>query len=155
MLNWKVLSEKNNMYNLEDFTLFLEQQVGIPTNSLSSDYIALCYQLSLDNQQNFLNFVPPTTQSLLVYLYGVHIAIFLAYTDTSNIGMAKLQEIQTNSNINAPAGILSSTNNGASSVSMDIPDFAKNMSSYGLSQTKWGLQWLSMSVAWRMLGAIA
>ena len=143
------------MYDIEDFTAFLESQVGIVAGSLSSVYIATCYQLSLDNQQHLLSYFKPTTQSLLVYLYGTHVAVSLAYVDLLSPGMTKLQKLQVQNNINAPAGVLSSTSNGTSSVSMYIPDFAKNMATYGLSQTKWGLQWLAMTVNLRMLGAIA
>lgn len=142
------------MYSLEGFTTFLEQQTGLPQDSLGVDYITFCYNVSVENQQQFLVFSGEYTQELLVYLYATHLAVFFAYTDPNQPGMNILQQIQTTAGIGGFTGLLSSTSNGASASSFDIPDFAKKMSTYNLASTKWGAQWLAMTVSYRTLGAL-
>lgn len=113
---------------LAGFLLFLRNQAGVPTAALPDDsvYVTWAYDVAVEIVQQALQAASPTVYMLAVYNLATSNLIHFAGDTAPSTYFADLRKkLDINGEV---LGVLTSTSDEGTSVSVQAPDFVKNLS---------------------------
>lgn len=133
--------------SLDGFTDFLRNVVGIPTAALPVDspYIALAYNVAVENVYWLIDCVAPYSYEACVYNFGTNFLINICPDTPPSTYFA---DLRTKFNLlTFTVGPVDSTHDESTGETMFVPDFYKNLNlaELGLLKTPWGRTYLAIA----------